>query len=156
MQQSCLCCCTARRPGLSLEPSPPGLTALTVGLSDRFLAFTGTTSSPMKRCGPLPGSPWPPLWLPADGSAGMDMCFACHSPSFSGYPGLRTRIVRLEAPRGASRTRWIDVVRRDLDQLGLDPAAIELLAQDRDEWRALVNLVGSTHDTPRGAVHETR
>jgi len=80
----------------------------------------------------------------------------CHSPSFSGYPGLRPRIVRLEAPRGASRTRWIDVVRRDLDQLGLDPAAIELLAQDRDEWRALVNLVGSTHDTPTGAVHETR
>ena len=76
--QSCLCCCTARRPGRSLEPSPPGLTALTVGLSDRFLAFTGVTSSPMKRCGPLPDSPQLPLWLPADGSAGMDMCFACH------------------------------------------------------------------------------
>jgi len=51
-------------------------------------------------------------------------------------------------PRGAPRTRWIDVVRRDLDQLGLVPAAIEPLAQDRDEWRALVNLVGSTHDAP--------
>jgi len=60
------------------EPSPPGLTALTVGLSDRFLAFTGATSFPMKRCVPLPDSPRPPLWLPAAGSAGMDMCFACH------------------------------------------------------------------------------
>jgi len=30
-------------------------------------------------------------------------------------------------PRGAPRTRWIDVVRRDLDQLGIDPAAIEPL-----------------------------
>ena len=59
-------------------------------------------------------------------------------------------------PGGAPRTRWIDVVRRDLDQLGLDPAAIEPLAQDRDEWRALVNLVGSTHDTPKSAVHEIR
>jgi len=78
MLQSCLCCCTARRPGRSLEPSPPGLTALTAGLSDRFLASTGATSFPMKRCGPLQDSPRPPLWLPAAGSAGMDMCFACH------------------------------------------------------------------------------
>jgi len=58
-------------------------------------------------------------------------------------------------PRGAPRARWIDVVRRDLDQLGLDPAAIETLAQDRGEWRALVNLVSSTH-APRSAVLETR
>jgi len=78
MLQSCLFCCTARRPGCSLEPSPPGLTALTVGLSDWFLASTGATSFPMKRCRPLPNSPRPPLWLPATGSAGMDMCFACH------------------------------------------------------------------------------
>jgi len=67
MLQFCLCCCTAWRPGLSLEPSPPGLTALTVGLSYRFLAFTGATSFPMKRCGPLPDSPRPPLWLTAAG-----------------------------------------------------------------------------------------
>ena len=48
------------------------------------------------------------------------------------------------------------MARRDLDQLGLDPTAIEPLAQDRDEWRAFVNLAGSTHDAPRGGVHETR
>jgi len=59
-------------------------------------------------------------------------------------------------PRGASRTRWFDVVKRDLNQLGLGPAATEPLAQDRDKWRALVNLVGSTHDALTGAVHETR
>ena len=65
-------------------------------------------------------------------------------------------VVRLEAaPRGPC-TRWFNVVKRDLDQLGLDPAAIEPLAQDRDKWRALVNLVGSTHDAPTGPVHETR
>jgi len=58
--------------------------------------------------------------------------------------------------RGAPGTRSFDVVKRDLDQLGLDPAAIEPLAQDRDKWRALVNLVGSTHNVPTGAVHETR
>ena len=47
-------------------------------------------------------------------------------------------------PRGAPRTRWLDVVKRDLDQLGLDPAAIEPLAQVRDKWWALVNMVGTT------------
>jgi len=31
---------------------------------------------------------------------------------------------------------------------GLDPSATEPLTQDRDEWRALVKLVGSTHDSP--------
>jgi len=153
MQQSCLCCCTARRPGLSLEPSPPGLTALTLWLSDRFLAFTGGTSSLMKVCGPFPGllfgcPPTDPLvWTCASYAT---------APSFSGYPGLRPWLVRLEATPRSPRTRWIDVVRRDLDQIGLDPAAIQALTQDRDEWRALVNLVGSTHDAPRGAVLETR
>jgi len=59
-------------------------------------------------------------------------------------------------PWGAPRTRWFDVIKRDLDKLGLDPAAVEPLAQDRDKWRALVNMVGSTHNVPTGAVHETR
>jgi len=48
------------------------------------------------------------------------------------------------------------VIKRDLDKLGLDPAAVEPLAQDRDKWRTLVNMVGSTHNVPTGAVHETR
>jgi len=58
-------------------------------------------------------------------------------------------------PRGAPRTRWLDVVKHDLDQLGLDPAAIEPLVQVRDKWWALVNMDGSTHNAPTGAVHET-
>ena len=55
-------------------------------------------------------------------------------------------------PQGAPRTRWFDLVKRDLDQLGLDPTAIESLTQDRDKWRVLVNLVGSAHDAPTGAI----
>ena len=92
MLQSCLCCCTARRPDRSLEPSPPGLTALTVGLSDRFLASTGATLFPMKRCGPLQDSPRPPLWLPTTGSAGMDMCFACHRTILLGLSWTSTLV----------------------------------------------------------------
>jgi len=71
------------------------------------------------------------------------------APSFSDYPGLDPGSFGWKRPRGAPRTRWIDVVRRDLDQLGLDPVAVEPLAQDRDEWRALENPVGFTHDAPR-------
>jgi len=155
MLQSCLCCCTARRPGRSLEPSSPGLTALTAGLSDRFLAFNGATSFPMKQCGPLPDSRRPPLWLPPARSAGMDMCFACHRTILLGLswtfdPGS----LGWKRPRGASRTRWFDVVKREFDQLGLDPAAIEPLAQDRDKWRALLNLVGSTRRRTPCARHD--
>jgi len=56
----------------------------------------------------------------------------------------------------APRTRWFEVVKRDLDQLSLDPAAIEPLAQDGDKWQSLVNLVDSMHNVPTGAVQETR
>ena len=87
----------------------------------------------------------------------MVICFASHSiillraildfdPGSFGW----------KRPRGAPRTHWIDVVRLDLDQLGLDPSIIEPLALIRDKWQALVSLVGSTHDTLRGAVHEIR
>ena len=148
MQQSCLCCCTARRPGLSLEPCPPGLTALTVGFLDRFLAFTGTISPPMKRCGPLPDSPRPPLWLPPPGPLVWTCASHATAPSFSCYSGLRPWLVRLEAsPR--SPTHPLDWrVRRDLDPR---PRSSRNWTPrtDRDEWRALVNLVGSTHDAPQ-------
>jgi len=84
--------------------------------------------------------------------------YALHAtaPSFSGYPGLRPWLIRVEATLRSPHTHWIDVVRRDLDQLGLDAAANESLAQYSDEWRALVNLVSSTHNAPRGTVQETR
>ena len=68
------------------------------------------------------------------------------APSFSGYAGLHSAGSDPEeplAPVGSTQSN------ADLDQLGLDPAAIEPLAQGRDKWRALVNLVGSTHDGHR-------
>ena len=47
-------------------------------------------------------------------------------------------------PRGAPRTRWIDVVADDLRQLGFTIADAEPIAQDRLQWRNLVRLLGST------------
>ena len=90
----------------------PSLTALTVGLSDSFLTFAGATSSPIKRCVPLPDSPRPPLWLPAAGSSGMDMCFACHRTILLGlsWTSTLTRSAGSEPPthplvrRGQSRS----------------------------------------------------
>jgi len=111
----------------------------------------------MKRCRPLLDSPQPPLWLPATRSSGMDMCFACHRTILLGISWTSTLVCSAGSdPEGPPRTRWFDVVKRDLDQLGLGPAAVEPLAQDRDKWRALMNLVGSMHDAPTGAVHETQ
>ena len=52
------------------------------------------------------------------------------------------RIMQVEMsgrrPRGRPRTRWKDVVRRDLEGsgLGLEEAAVE--ARDRDRWREIV------------------
>lgn len=58
-------------------------------------------------------------------------------------------------PRGAPRTRWIDVITRDLHLLGLSLAEAEPLALDRPKWRRLVNLIGSTHDDVPAAEQET-
>ena len=48
-------------------------------------------------------------------------------------------------PRGAPRTRWLDVVARDLDMCGVTLQQAQHLVQDRTAWRRLVALVGSTH-----------
>ena len=48
-------------------------------------------------------------------------------------------------PRGAPRTRWRDVLADDLLRVGVDIGSAEDLAQNRAEWRRLVNMTGSTH-----------
>ena len=47
-------------------------------------------------------------------------------------------------PRGAPRTRWLDVAAKDLRQCGVALENAEALAQDRSRWRSLVKTVGST------------
>jgi hypothetical protein len=51
-----------------------------------------------------------------------------------GMPGGRR-------PLGRSRRRWLDNIRMDLVEVGLGDVDWSGLAQDRDEWRALVNSV---------------
>ncbi len=48
-------------------------------------------------------------------------------------------------PRGRPRTRWLDVLAGDLQQHGIAVEDAEQLAQDRQHWKQLVHLVGSTH-----------
>ncbi len=50
-----------------------------------------------------------------------------------------------DVPRGAPRTRWIDAITRDLQELGLSLSEANPVALDRPKWRSLVNLIGSTH-----------
>ena len=47
-------------------------------------------------------------------------------------------------PRGAPRTRWLDVLAQDLRLVNVELTDAADLAQDRRGWRQLVNLTGST------------
>jgi hypothetical protein len=44
-------------------------------------------------------------------------------------------------PLGRPRRRWVDNIKMDLRQIGWDGIDWIDLAQDRDQWRALVNTV---------------
>jgi hypothetical protein len=44
-------------------------------------------------------------------------------------------------PLGRPRHRWVDHIKIDLRDIGWDGMDWISLAQDRDQWRALVNLV---------------
>jgi hypothetical protein len=42
---------------------------------------------------------------------------------------------------GRPRCRWLDNIKMDLREIGLDEVDWIDMAQDRDQWRALVNTV---------------
>jgi hypothetical protein len=44
-------------------------------------------------------------------------------------------------PLGRPRLRWVDNIKMDLREIGCDRRDWIVLAQDRDQWRALVNTV---------------
>jgi hypothetical protein len=44
-------------------------------------------------------------------------------------------------PIGRPRRRWVDDIKMDLGEIGWDGVDWIELAQDRDQWRALVNTV---------------
>jgi hypothetical protein len=46
-----------------------------------------------------------------------------------------------ERPLGRPRRRWVDNIKMDLRETGWDGMDWIKLAQDRDQWRALVNTV---------------
>jgi hypothetical protein len=44
-------------------------------------------------------------------------------------------------PLGRPRRRWVDNIKMDLREMGLDGVDWMDMAQDRDQWRAFVNTV---------------
>jgi hypothetical protein len=44
-------------------------------------------------------------------------------------------------PLGRPRRRWVDNIKVDLKEIGLGVMVWTHLAQDRDQWRAVVNTV---------------
>jgi hypothetical protein len=51
------------------------------------------------------------------------------------------RLLVGKRPLGGPRRRWVDNIRMDLVEVGWGGVDWIGLAQDRDRWRALVNLV---------------
>jgi hypothetical protein len=44
-------------------------------------------------------------------------------------------------PLGRPRRRWVDNIKMDLREIGWDGVDWTYMAQDRDQWRALVSTV---------------
>jgi hypothetical protein len=44
-------------------------------------------------------------------------------------------------PLGRPRRRWVDNIKMDVREIGWDVVDWIDMAQDRDQWRALVNMV---------------
>jgi hypothetical protein len=44
-------------------------------------------------------------------------------------------------PLGRARRKWVDNIKMDLREIGRDCMDYIDLAKDRDQWRALVNMV---------------
>jgi hypothetical protein len=62
------------------------------------------------------------------------------------YPGNDAYRILLEKPEGKKplgrrRRRWVDNIKMDLREIGWDGVDWTDVAQDTDQWRALVNTV---------------
>jgi hypothetical protein len=44
-------------------------------------------------------------------------------------------------PLGRPRCCWVDIIKLDLREMGWDGVDWIIMPQDRDQWRALVNIV---------------
>jgi hypothetical protein len=70
------------------------------------------------------------------------MCRAC------GTNAYRILVGKPEGnrPLGRPRRRWVDNIKIDLRNIGWDGVDWFDLAQDRDQWKALVNTVMNLRD----------
>jgi hypothetical protein len=70
----------------------------------------------------------------------INMC-----PILDGYGVMTYRILvgkpEGKRPLGRPRRRWVDNIKMDLREIGCDGVNWIDMAQDRDQWRALVNTV---------------
>jgi hypothetical protein len=54
---------------------------------------------------------------------------------------MKFKFVIITHMSGRPRRRWLDNIKMDLGERGWDGRDLIELAQDRDQWRALVNMV---------------
>jgi hypothetical protein len=70
----------------------------------------------------------------------MGRAFSTNGEKRNAY---RTLVGKTECkrPLGRSRHRWVDNIKMDLREIGWDGVNWIDLAQDRNQWRALVNTI---------------
>ncbi|KAI8516926.1 hypothetical protein Bbelb_055070 [Branchiostoma belcheri] len=61
-------------------------------------------------------------------------------PPYTGYPELQPPVRWVEETSGPPRTRWKDVLAKDLALVNITPEEAQGAAQDRPRWRELVRL----------------
>ena len=65
----------------------------------------------------------------------------CSAYGGEAYTGLWWGNLKVKGPLKRPRRRWVDNVKMDLQEVGCSGMDWIDLAQDRDRWRALVNVV---------------
>jgi hypothetical protein len=69
------------------------------------------------------------------------MCRACSTNGERNEYRILVGNPEGKRPLGRPRRRWVDNIKMDLREIGWDGMDWIDLAQDRDQWRALVNAV---------------
>ena len=127
----------------SAKSSPrTGRRTLVIGTGYIHTSQTGETSlqTPLRRSGrskPAVASRPSRYVAVEEGQRWNNIHTDCDHPALAIYT-FNPRAAGWSRPRGAPRTRWSDVLRNDLKQLGITLMEASNIALDRSRWRSTI------------------
>jgi hypothetical protein len=71
----------------------------------------------------------------------MGRVYSTNGEKMNAYRILAGKPEEKKRPLGRQRHRWVNTIKMDLREIGLGGMDWTDLAQDRDQWRALVSIV---------------